>query len=425
MGLSLAWHLAGAGRAVTLYEAGPRPGGVSASFEIGGFTVDRFYHTILPADTALLHLLEDVGVSDRMSWRAVRTGFHQDGRLHSVSTPLELLRFPVLSFPERIRLGLLALRAQRTPDWRGLAHLTCEEWLTRQVGPGVYRKLWRPLLKAKLGSAAPRVSASFIWATLNRLQGDRKEQPLKRDDRMGFLGGGYQSLLAALIERLKAMGVEFRLDAGVTELRASGSEWVVAASGGARSYGSVVSTLPQPVLDALLESGGEPADPAAARRTIDYLGVVVEVLVLERPLSPFYILNLGDEDLALTGVIETTNLAPEGYFGGRGLVYLPRYVTADDPFSELTDEAVRMRFHGDLGRLFPDFSESQIVASSVQRARYVQPIHTTDYLERRPRASHRPGLWVASSAQVHPWPLNNDRILRQAGEVAGQLKTAG
>lgn len=420
MGLSVAWYLARAGRSVTLYEASGEPGGVSASFELGGVTVDRFYHTILPADTALLRLIEDVGASDRMSWRAVRTGFHQAGRLHSVSTPLELLRFPVLSFPERVRLGLMAFRAQRNTDWLGLRHLTCEEWLTREVGAGVYRKLWRPLLKAKLGSAAPRVSASFLWGTLNRLQSDRKDQPLKRDDRMGFLGGGYQSLLSALIARLLAMGVDIRTNASVTSVRRDGGGWIVNASGEER-YGALVSTLPQPILEGILLAGGEPPDPEASRRSIDYLGVVVEVLLLSRTLSPFYILNLGDDDLALTGVIETTNLAPEGYFDGRALVYLPRYVTSDDAFAALSDDDIRSRFHADLRRLFPDFSEREVLASSIQRARFVQPIHTTDYLERQPAVEPRPGLWVASSAQVYPWPLNNDRILRQAGEVAGQL----
>lgn len=241
---------------------------------------------------------------------------------------------------------------------------------------------------------------------------------------MGFLGGGYESLLSALIGRLRAMGVDLRTNAGAVALRRNGGGWIVETPGGSEAHPALVSTLPQPVLTALLSRGGEPPDSEAARRSIDYLGVVVEVLLLERSLCPFYILNLGDDDLALTGVIETTNLAPEGYFGGRALVYLPRYVTADDPFAELSDDAVRNRFHADLGRLFPEFSESAILASSVQRARYVQPVHTTDYLERQPSLEPRPGLWVASSAQVYPWPLNNDRILRQAGEVAGQLLAA-
>lgn len=417
MGLCAALRLAQAGRRVTLYEAAPAPGGVSASFRLGDYTVDRFYHTVLSVDTALLGLIAELGLADQVAWRPVRTGFFQAGRLHSVTTPLELLRFPVLSFPERIRLGLMAVKAQRLADWRSIRGLTCAEWLTRECGAGVYRKMWAPLLKGKLGDAAPRVSASFIWATLNRLQSDRKEAPLKRDDRMGFIRGGYATVLNRLVERLGQLGVEIRAGAPIRALTRTDAGWRVETAAGADTYPDVVATLPHPVLHALLadEPGVTGVGP------LDYLGVVVEVLLLKRPLSPFYILNLGDDDLSMTGVIETTNLAPPDYFGGRGLVYIPRYVSPGDPFWALPDDAVRAAFHADLARLFPGFSAEWILESHVQRARHVQPVHTTDYLERLPPVNPAPGLWVAGSAQVYPWPLNNDRILRTAEAATSAL----
>lgn len=428
MGLCAALRLAQAGRRVTLFEAAPEPGGVSASFRLGPHTVDRFYHTVLSADTALLGLIDELGLLDQVAWRPVRTGFFKAGRLHSVTTPLELLRFPVLSFPERIRLGLMAVKAQRLADWQSIRGLTCAEWLTRECGAGVYDKMWRPLLKGKLGDAAPRVSASFIWATLNRLQSDRKDAPLKRDDRMGFIRGGYATVLTRLVERLRELGVELRTGAPIRALARDGEGWRVETAAGAESFPDVVATLPHPVLHALLggEAGppGGAADPGAdvpGIRALDYLGVVVEVLLLKRPLSPYYILNLGDDDLTMTGVIETTNLAPAGYFGGQGLVYIPRYVSPGDPFWERSDDAVRAAFHADLARIFPGFNEEWIVESRVQRARHVQPVHTTDYLENLPPVHPAPGLWVAGSSQVYPWPLNNDRILRTAEAATGAL----
>src|SRR5262249_47680677 len=58
-----------------------------------------------------------------------------------------------------------------------------------------------------------------------------------------------------------------------------------------------------------------------------YLGVMCLVLVLKKALTPYYVLNIGDESVELTGLIEMTNLIRrETETAGRSLVYLPKYV---------------------------------------------------------------------------------------------------
>jgi protoporphyrinogen oxidase len=154
---------------------------------------------------------------------------------------------------------------------------------------------------------------------------------------------------------------------------------------------------------------------------VSYLGVVVEVLLLRRALSPYYILNLADRTLPFTGVIEMTNLAPEGYFRGEAVVYLPRYLAPRDPFGDRPDDEVRSIFHEGLLRVFPGWRAEDVLASSVQRAPHVQPIHTVDYRDRMPPSCVAPGRWIAASAQVHPWPVNNDQILRRAIAAAAEI----
>jgi protoporphyrinogen oxidase len=107
-----------------------------------------------------------------------------------------------------------------------------------------------------------------------------------------------------------------------------------------------------------------------------YLGVACAVLALKKPLTPYYVLNIGDETVELTGVIEMTNLVDrDAETMGRSLIYLPRYLGADDerlaaPDAELIDTLVGRG----LKRIFPDFSERDIDYAGVHRARYVQPL---------------------------------------------------
>lgn len=487
MGLGAARHLARAGCRVTVYEAGPSVGGVSAACELGGFTVDRFYHTILPGDAELLGLLAELGLGDRVAWRVTRTGFARAGRRHSVSNLGEFLRFPVLTPAERLRLGWTLWRAQHGVSWRDVAPLTCEQWLVRACGRGTFEKLWRPLLRAKLGEAAPHVSASFIWATMNRLQDAKRGAGAGRQDRMGFLRGSYRVLLDALVDDLARAGVRVVAGAAVSGLTpAAGGGWRLETAAGAAAHRHVVATIPPSRLAEVAAPGAlggagtaeaagaaragggasAPASPGDAEsrrrlRAVEYLGVEAAVLLLSRPLGPFYVLNLGDPDLPLTGVIETTNLAPPGYFGGKSLVYLPRYVApagaganaagpeatgapgaarepgepggatggaaggvgggagaADDGSTAAGPGAPTAAFEAGLARVYPEFHPGLVEARLLQRAPQVQPIHTVDYAGRLPPLRLAPGLWLASSAQVHPWPLNNDRVLRQARRVA-------
>jgi len=429
MGLTAARALARSGHRVTLYEAAPAAGGVSAACDLGGFTVDRFYHTILPSDTALLGLLAELGLDGEVAWRVTRTGFAQAGRHHSVSNVAEFLRFPVLTPAERLRLGWALWRAQHGVDWPDVAHLTCEQWLARACGEGVVRKLWRPLLRAKLGAAAPRVSASFIWATINRLQDAKRGAGAARSDRMGFLRGSYRVLLDALLSDLARRGARVVVDAAVTGLApAPGGGWLVTTAAGPFTHDTVVSTLPPAVLARALRDDALGPDTAAARARlagVEYLGVAVEVLLLKRPLGPFYILNLGDDDLPLTGVIETTNLAPVGYFGEKSLVYLPRYLAPGDPWAGRDEGAVVGGFHAALARVHPGFRPELIAARALQRAPFVQPIHTLGYAEEKlPPEELAPGLYCASTAQIHPWPLANNAVVRQALAVAEQVAAA-
>jgi protoporphyrinogen oxidase len=407
LGLTLARTLAAAGRAVTLYEAAPEVGGVSRGIPFAGIRVDRFYHTVLPTDTSLLALLGSLGLGEIVAWRGTKTGFYSEGRIHGVSNLREFLTFPVLAPLERLRLGWMIATAGRA-RLEEIERLTCEEWLRRTCGDRVYERLWQPLLRAKLGAVGSEVSASFIWSTLRRLQGAKRGTGATQKDRMGFVCGSYAVVIEALERELARHGVVVRTSEPIRALGPAGDAWRVTSGRGDATFDQVVSTLSVRRLHDALEAGGA---PTAGLAPVDYLGVVVELLLVRRPLSPHYILNLADETLPMTGIIEMTNLAPPGTFRERSLLYLPRYVAPGDPFARLSDDEVTARFEEALGRVFPSFGAGDVVERRVERAPEV-------HRDRMPPAELAPGLFVASSAQVFPWPLNNDRVVARALEVA-------
>ena len=66
--------------------------------------------------------------------------------------------------------------------------------------------------------------------------------------------------------------------------------------------------------------------------------------------------NITDDGFPFTGVIEMSALTGTQIFGGKHLVFLPRYTTADDEAWKWSDEEAIDRFVAGLQRIYPDLS---------------------------------------------------------------------
>jgi protoporphyrinogen oxidase len=188
----------------------------------------------------------------------------------------------------------------------------------------------------------------------------------------------------------------------------------VRASSGEDVHDAVLATVPDPELRAIIP-------PGMARSTgpVEYLGILTVVLALNAGLSPYYVINLLDGSLPFTGIIETTNVLPADDFGGRRLVYLPKYLTADDPLNGRSDEEVARLFIAGLSKVFSDFSEDAIVERRVVRAPYAQPLQapgiplwTADF------RTGVPGIYAANTTMITRSLHNVDADVRLAREAA-------
>ncbi len=150
LGLATAWRLAQSGARVTLLEAAPQLGGLTSCWSLGDVTWDRFYHVTLLSDTRLRALLDEIGLEKEIRWVTTRTGFYSNGKLHSLSSSLEFLKFPPLSLLQKFRLGGTIFYASKLRDWQALEKIPVADWLRRLSGRSTFEKIWLPLLKAKL-----------------------------------------------------------------------------------------------------------------------------------------------------------------------------------------------------------------------------------------------------------------------------------
>lgn len=410
LGMELGRQLAATGDKVTVLEAAAEPGGLAMTWEIAGTRWDKHYHVILPTDTRLVALIEKLGLGDDLVWNKSSTGLYAGDTLHSVSSTSEFLRLPSLRLVDKFRLGVTMLYASRVNNWHRLEKISAERWLSRWSGERTYGEFWRPLLRSKLGDNADNASAAFIWAIMKRLYKARTSGA--KVEKLGFAAGGYGPILDALAEAVTIAGAELTTGATVSaiETNATGGATVTLVGGTKRDFDKVVVTTTAPVIRDIVPQLNDVERSKLDR--IIYQGIVCVSMVLDRPLGGFYVTNITDDGFPFTGVIEMTALVDPATFGGKSLVYLPRYTTQDDAAWGWSDREVVDRFTKSLQRMYPDLTQDNVLEAKVSRVRNVLAVSALNHSESIPPVwTSVPNVAVVSSAQILHGTLNVDETL--------------
>jgi protoporphyrinogen oxidase len=424
LGITLAWELLRRGIRSEVFEASPTLGGLAGPLTLpDGVEVDRFYHAILSSDSRLAELCAELGIADQLRFAETSTGFYVDGVIHSMNNIVEFLRFPPLGLVDRFRLGLTVLAAQRVRDWQALESVSVEEWLLKWSGPNTYRNVWQPMLRAKFDGSFADVPATWIWSRLVRVKSTR--QGASQKEGAGHLIGGYRTLIEAMAARLQAAGSLIHLSTPVQEVvieeSGAGHHAVgLKLNGSVRHFDAVAVTAQVPIFRRLIPHA--PADYLTFLAQTDYLGIVCPLLVLDRPLTGYWTLNIADTRFPFTGVIETTSYIDPRYVGGHHLVYLPKYTAPNSPLQQASDEEVKSLWLDNLERMLPDFNRSSVRYFLVHRERYVEPLHGLNEIDQIP-AIKTPvdRLFLATTAQIYPALTNGESVARHALAAAAEI----
>lgn len=395
MGLAAAYHALRRGHDVVVLEAAPVPGGMAAHFDLGGVSIERFYHFVCKADQSTFELLTELGLGDKMRWLPTSMGYYIDGNLHSWGDPVSLLKFPKLSLVEKLRYGAMMFFATKRRDWRSLENVSAKDWITRWCGPAVYARLWAPLFKFKFYEYADNISAAWIWTRIKRVGTSRRSL---MQEELGFIEGGSETLVHALVRAIEKMGGTVRLKAPVGRINISdGRVTGVTAGDTTHPAEAVISTVPTPFVSRLL-----PDMPAAERArydTIANIGVVCVVMRLRRSISPHFWINIADPRFEIPGIVEFSNLRPTG----DTVVYIPYYMPTSHPKFAKDDAFFRAEALGYLKLLNPAIRNEDVIACYVGRLRHAQPVCPPGFAAMLPPiVTSIGGLQVADTSFYYP-----------------------
>ena len=421
MGMTLAHRLTQQGQQVTIFEAAPELGGLVSSWKMPTgsgknkeeIEWDKFYHVILLSDFRTRNILKDIGLEDKIEWVETKTGFYINGKLYSMSDTIEFLKFPTLNLIDKFRLGLTIIVASRIKNWKRLEKIPVTTWLKRWSGTNTYNKIWLPLLRAKLGESYTKTSAVFIWATIQRLYGARRSG-LKKE-MFGFVPGGYKVVIEAFKHTLLNESVQIRTNTSVTEVKtgADNKPLIKLTDDSVESFDEVIVTLPSPIATRLCT--GLSPNEIQKLNNIEYLGVICVAVLMDKPISDFYITNITDGRFPFTGIIEMTALVNKAYLDGHTLIYLPKYVSTEDPLFKQSDEEIRDYFISNFKNMYPLITDDNIKFAGVARAKHVITVAKLNYSETLPGIrTSVPNVYIVNTSHIIDGTLNVNETVRVA-----------
>jgi protoporphyrinogen oxidase len=395
MGLAAAYYALKRGHRVTVLEAAPEAGGMAAHFDLGGLSIERFYHFVCKADRPTFELLGELGLGDRMHWVATSMGYYIDGALEPWGDPLSLLKFPKLSLIEKLRYGAMIFLSVRRRDGAALERVSAKDWITRWCGTRVYQRLWAPLFKLKFYEYADNISAAWIWTRIKRLGTSRRSM---FQEELGYIEGGSETLIHALVDAIRKRGGEVRLATPASRVAVEAGR-VAGVVAGAETLPAeaVISTVPTPLVERLAPD--LPAADLARYRAIVNIGVVCVVFRLKRSVSPHVWINISDERLEIPGLVEFSNLRP----AGDTVVYIPYYMPVTHPKFARSDEFFRAEAFGYLRLINPSLGEGDLIACHVGRLRHAQPVCPPGFAAMLPPVETAiAGLQIADTCFYYP-----------------------
>lgn len=423
-GLAAAHELTKRGHRAEVFEQAPFLGGQASTFPVGGGRLERGYHHLFVSDRDMVALIQELGLGDKLAWLESRVGLYHGGKVWEFSTPRDLLRFRPLSLPQRVRVGLWTLALQKTARWQKYEGVTAGEWLERHMGRRACQVIWEPLLRGKFGEHFDQVGMVWLWGkfALRVASRDRRLGP----EKLGYPLGSFGEVFDLLGERVVQQGGQVNLSARVQHIivedgAARGLEVTLPGQvPERRDYDAVIATTPSYVFTRLA-----PPLPAEYQQRLErarYLAAVVVVLVLDRPLSSFYWMNIADRSIPFVGIIEHTNLIDPARYGGRHIIYLTNYPDRDSELYRKSGEELVAEFTPHLKKINPEFDASWILEQYHHRVDAAQPIVGVNYSQQIPDLrTPIKNLYLANTTQIYPEDRGTNYSVRMGRQMAKMI----
>ncbi len=407
-GLSAAYQLVKQGHQVTVFEKDSQPGGLAIGFKEKEWewTFEKHYHHWFTNDKFILGLARELG--QEVLIKTPKTSIYLDDAIYQLDSPLALLKFPKLSFPERIRMGVALAVLRYNPFWKPLEKIKATSVLPKVIGERAWKMIWEPQLRNKMGDYSDEISLVFFWTRIS-----------KRTTDLAYPAGGFLSFAQKITKATEKNGGKFHFNAEIESITENKDKKVtIKTNEKTEIFDKAIVTLPSFLFLKLAPQLPDTYKNKLVR--LRGLGATDLVLRLKKPFLPdnTYWLSMCEQDSRVLVIVEHTNIIDKKYYNNEHLVYLGNYPRTDDPKFTMTKEELLKYYDPVLKKLNPHYRKN-LIGYELFKAPFAQPIVPTNYSKMIPPiTTPLKNVFLANIEQVYPWDRGTNYAVELGEKVA-------
>lgn len=429
-GLTAGYCLAKKGYRVTLFEKETILGGLASGFRQPhwDWPLERAYHHLFANDYDILNFAKEIGFKGIFFKEPVTASLYENptvigqprfnrGQLsellsnknfniYPLDTPIDFLRFPLLSFPQKLCAGAVLASLKFSPFFSFYEKQTAENFLKKTMGAKVWNILWQELFRKKFGKYAVNILASFIWARIK-----------KRTKKLGYIEGGFQTFIDYLEEKNRESGVVIKKGEAIANIVKSRIKFQI----GETEFDAVISTLPTAIMVKTTQNLF-PKDYLTRFSRLHYLHAVNLIIESRQPLlDKTYWLNVCAEKLPIMVLVQHTNFVDKKHYGGSHILYAGNYVDRDDKLLKMGNDEILNYFLPYLKQI--NSSDTLHAARSmVFKAQFAQPIFDADFVKNKPDfATPVKNFYIANLDMTYPYDRGTNYAVKLGKEVSNLI----
>ena len=420
-GLTIAKELEEKGQEVTIFERQPYVGGMVDTIEIFDTRLEKYYRHIFKSDKEAINLIKEMGLENELIWPATKMGYLSNKKPYLFGTPISLLKFKPLNLIQKLRFGFNVIHIKLINDYKKLEKVTAEKWLKDRVGDKVYSQVWEPLLISKFGEKKDQISMAWLWGKIKL----RSTSSTPEGEQLGYIKGSYQKLTDNFYKYLLNKNVDIKLETSVKEVTKDNDKYIVKYTRNEKEekeeFDVIVSTIDYKGFEKLFDKYMNEEEKQKIQK-VNYTSARTMMIVADKSFSPFYWLNIGDNDIPFGGIIEHTNFIDKSNYENNHILYISNYMTEDNKLYNVSKEELLKEYMKSLTKINKEFTMENIKDYYVFDEKYAQPIIECNYSEYiMDDKLEKERIYLCTMPQIYPEDRGMNYAIKSGIKLANKV----
>ncbi len=405
-GLTAAYFLAKKNHQIIIFEKEKTLGGLAVGFKANNWDwyLERAYHHLFANDYDILNFAKEIKFNKIFFKSPETASLFNNFAIFPLDTPFDFLKFPYLNIVDKLRAGIVIVFLKLSPFLSIYEKQTSQEFLKKTMGKNVWNVLWQQLFRGKYGDYAGIIIASFIWARIK-----------KRTKNLGYIGGGFQSFINHLENKLKNLRVNMLTGYQIKNIKKQGNRFTINNI----LYDVVISTLPTPVLVKIAQPV-LPKNYLQKLSKIEYLHALTLILETDKPiLDKTYWLNISTPKIPIMGIVQHTNFIDKKHYGNKHIAYLGWYLKREDRLMNMEKDGL-VNFVKPYLKILN--SKFLILNSFLFKAPFAQPIFDKNFVRNKPDfITPVKNFFISNLDMTYPYDRGTNYAVKLGKQVAGLI----